>query len=157
MNPTPEGRRAERRMEPDSRTGCWLWFGTTTPTGYGQIGVRGKTRYAHRVMYEAHRGPIPDGLEIDHRCRVRHCVNPEHLELVTHRENQRRGAVARNAYVTFCPSGHEYDEANTYHLPDGRRNCRACRRAREAARYWRRRNEAWDATVEHELRPAGGQ
>lgn len=71
--------------------GCWIWGRFTLPNGYGQLTVKGKRTLAHRYMYEKHVGPIPDGLVIDHLCRVRNCVNPDHLEPVTHTENQRRG------------------------------------------------------------------
>ena len=67
--------------------GCWIWRGRIAPNGYGRLG----SKYAHRVMYELHVGPIPTGLDVDHLCRVRHCVNPRHLEPVTRSENLRRG------------------------------------------------------------------
>jgi hypothetical protein len=112
---------------------CVLWAGSVSPEGYGY--VNGKPRgklYAHRLAYERIHGPIPVGLEIDHLCRVRHCVNPDHLEAVTRRENQLRGfglsGVA--ARRTHCPKGHPYDEANTgrsKHRPN-RRVCLACKR-----------------------------
>jgi hypothetical protein len=72
-------------------TRCWLWCGSTDTSGYGKILVRRKLIPAHRLAYEYYVGPIPAGLEIDHLCRVRHCVNPDHLEAVTHRENLMRG------------------------------------------------------------------
>lgn len=74
---------------------CWLWCAWSTPAGYGMIKIAGRTAQAHRVSYELHVGPIPEGHEIDHLCRNRGCVNPAHLEPVTHAENQRRSAVAR--------------------------------------------------------------
>lgn len=78
-------------------TPCWIWqLKKTHPTarssgGYGTLRAKGKEYLAHRYYYEQHRGPIPEGLTLDHLCRVRHCVNPEHLEPVTHLENVRRG------------------------------------------------------------------
>lgn len=100
---------------------CWVWTGAMDKFGYGCFNYRGRTSRAHRVAYELANGPIPDGLELDHLCRNRYCVNPAHLEPVTFAENQRRRAMA----VTECPKGHPYDEANTYNGPRGR-NCRAC-------------------------------
>jgi hypothetical protein len=81
---------------------------------------------AHRLSYEHHVGPIPDGLQIDHTCRNRKCVNPEHLEPVTNAENTTRQDHAERR-KTHCPKGHPYDEANTYVDPSGARRCRACR------------------------------
>lgn len=73
--------------------GCWLWQGCLNVRGYGQLGKG--SRAAHRVFYERHVGPIPEGLTIDHLCRVRHCVNPAHMEPVTVAENVRRGSAAK--------------------------------------------------------------
>lgn len=85
---------------------------------------------AHRYAYEHFIGPIPEGLQVDHLCRVRNCVNPDHLEAVTCRENVLRGdgVAAANARATHCPQGHAYDEANTYTWTNGGRHCRACAR-----------------------------
>lgn len=104
---------------------CWLWVGSTFPTGYGQCG----NDYAHRVSYSVFVGPIPDDLHIDHvrerGCRFRLCVNPAHLEPVTIAENNRR------VTLTTCRKGlHPWTEENTYVRPDGRRYCRACVRSR---------------------------
>ena len=87
---------AERAVVRVTRTsGCWLWPGTCGPTGYGVFNFRRDGRSlstpAHRAVYQALVGSIPDGLELDHLCRNRRCVNPEHVEVVTHRENVRRG------------------------------------------------------------------
>ena len=105
---------------------CWLWRGHVKPTGYGQF----YGQPAHRRVYEAIIGPIPAGLHLDHLCEVLVCVNPAHLEPVTHRENMRR----RNAKVTHCKQGHEFTPENTYQMPSGSRRCRACNRA-AASRY----------------------
>jgi hypothetical protein len=108
---------------------CWLWTGAKTRDGYGQLRSRGQGKYAHRVAYELTRGDIPAGLELDHLCRNPSCVNPDHLEPVTHRENLMRGdsPSARQARKTHCIHGHEFTEANT--LRQGsRRRCRACLR-----------------------------
>ncbi|GAB3776674.1 hypothetical protein GCM10027600_42800 [Nocardioides ginsengisegetis] len=110
--------------------GCWIWKGHITRYGYGQL--RGKK--AHRLVYEAMVGPIPEGLVIDHLCRNRACVNPEHMEPVTNEENLDRGA--RSPSKTTCPVGHSYTPENTY-VYNGARQCRTCRR--EAARRYRAR------------------
>lgn len=105
-------------------SGCWLWCLGKNSHGYGRITVPG-VRYveAHVVSYNAFKGEIPEGLELDHLCRVRHCINPNHLEPVTHAENMRRSAAA----FTHCPNGHAYTPENVY-LYKGSRNCRTCTR-----------------------------
>ncbi|MEV0115551.1 HNH endonuclease signature motif containing protein [Streptomyces sp. NPDC050844] len=120
--------------------GCWHWTGHIKPNGYGQVTVGGRKFNAHRFAYEALRGPIPDGLVIDHLCRNRRCVNPDHLEPVTHQTNALRGIgpTARNAKATHCVRGHDFDAANTYITPNGARQCRACHAAHARARYSRR-------------------
>ena len=122
---------------------CWLWLGALDRGGYGSFYIaKGRKAKAHRFAYEHMEGPIPAALDLDHLCRVRHCVNPDHLDPVTRGENIRRGLVpvlvrARQAAKTHCPKGHPYDEVNTYVTPNGRRNCRACRLAASSA--WKRR------------------
>ncbi len=117
---------------------CWLWMGYITRYGYGSIywGSRPERMPAHRFAYKLLIGPIPDGLVPDHLCRVRHCVNPQHLEAVTSGENVLRGigASAMNARKEACKYGHTFDEANTYYPPSGGRQCRACNRRVEQAR-----------------------
>lgn len=124
---------------------CWLWTGYIKPTGYGAI--KGpwpstKNMHAHRATYELLVGPIPEGLVIDHLCRVRSCVNPEHLEPVTTWENLMRGETvyARNLAKTHCPQGHELTPDNCVKRPNKRgRDCKTCHRDRE--RVARRRRE----------------
>jgi hypothetical protein len=105
--------------------GCWIWQGYKDKNGYGKVG----TRWAHRVVYEYFKGPIPEGLVIDHLCRVPLCVNTSHLEVVTPRENMLRGEapsaiIAKN---NTCPRGHALVEGNVYSRPDGKgRNCKTC-------------------------------
>lgn len=77
----------------DRSDDCWVWTGTGTPKGYGQFAPHGKHVYAHRFAYELLVGPIPEGMTIDHLCRNRGCVRPDHLEVVTRGENTRRGAT----------------------------------------------------------------
>lgn len=120
--------------------GCWEWRASRYPNGYGgyTVGQRRK-RVAHRVAYEVLVGDVPAGLELDHLCRVRHCVNPAHLEPVSHSENQLRGAgpAKRSAFfasITHCKHGHEYTTATTYRDKYGKRRCRTCQRA-AVARY----------------------
>jgi len=79
------------KVQAEPNTGCWLWDANTTRGGYGHFKVSGRMVYAHRLAYEKLVGPIPDGLSLDHLCRVPGCVNPDHLEPVTHAENVRRG------------------------------------------------------------------
>lgn len=123
------------KVRVDESSGCWLWTGRLSGQGYGHVSHRRKNHAAHRASYEAHIGPIPKGLEIDHRCRVRHCVNPAHLEAVTHAENVRRGDLRFvQGGKPACPRGHAYDEANTIRRPNGSRGCRACINARQLAK-----------------------
>ena len=118
------------RGAPD--TDCWTWLGELDKDGYGTIRIGKKHHRVPRLVYELERGPIAPGQQLDHLCRVRHCVNPDHLEQVSQAENLRRGF----ACITHCPSGHPYDEANTYVTPAGARQCRTCKRvhARNSAR-----------------------
>lgn len=114
---------------------CWTWTGNTKPDGYGLINLAGRQRSVHRVSYEATVGAVPDGLELDHLCRNTRCVNPAHLEPVTHDENMRR----RFVLITECRNGHPFDEVNTYIRADGSRACRACGRNRTAKYVAKRR------------------
>lgn len=110
--------------------GCWIIDGIKPrPDGYVRADLRGKVIYAHRLVYEALVGKIPRGMELDHRCRARHCVNPSHLEPVTHKENTLRGFsfVTVNKSKTHCPAGHRYTKSNTILEHGGsRRRCRKC-------------------------------
>lgn len=115
-------------------SGCWLWIGETSEGGYGRVRWYGQRKMAHRLSYELLVGAIPDGLQLDHLCRVRNCINPEHLEAVTPRENLIRGTgfVAENAAKTHCPQGHPYAGENLA-VYDGYRArwCRTCKRAND--------------------------
>lgn len=119
-------------------SGCWIWCGSLSPSGYSQMTVQQKTVRAHRWSYERFVAPIPDGLVIDHLCRNPSCVNPNHLEPVTQRENTLRGIspAAKNAKKTHCIHGHEFTDANTI-WKGGTRACRTCQKAAEL-KYQRR-------------------
>lgn len=125
--------RVEKHQSPD---GCWLWIGSLTAAGYGHLRrPQGRYDYAHRVAYELMNGSIPDGLVIDHLCRVRSCCNPDHLQAVTHAENVRRGLVPYGVIRTTCRHGHDITQPeNVYVAPKGDRRCRACASLREASR-----------------------
>ncbi|WP_063750263.1 HNH endonuclease signature motif containing protein [Kitasatospora cheerisanensis] len=126
---------ATRVFDRTDRTGdCWLWKGHKNAEGYAWTHAAGHHRLVHRFSYEALVGPIPVGFQIDHLCKVRHCVNPAHLEAVTPKVNVQRSTSA-NRRKTHCPQGHPYDEANTYR-PPGRtaRACRACRNGKKSIR-----------------------
>lgn len=121
----------------DKTDSCWLWMAHTNRDGYGCF-WDGKQFKAHRWAYERYVGPIPEGLQLDHLCRVRHCVNPEHLEPVTQQENISRGQAGWAATrITHCPKGHEYSPENTHMRADRRRECRECMRARAREYYAR--------------------
>ena len=108
---------------------CWLWIGRLDRLGYARFKIDGVATSIHRFAYQLLIGPIPVGLTLDHLCRVRHCVNPAHLEPVTQRDNTLRGETlnATNIKKTHCSRNHPYDLINTYwRHNDGGRDCRKC-------------------------------
>jgi hypothetical protein len=122
--------------------GCWNWTAYKSAGGYGRFAVRSIAYQAHRVAYEDAFGRIPPGLVLDHICRNKGCVRPDHLQVVTQTTNILRGEAwsAVNARKTACPNGHPYDESNTYVIPStGGRMCRICRSAARAGERARRR------------------
>lgn len=128
---------------------CWLYAGSIDSLGYGKIHstLNGKTKgyRAHRVTYETLIGPIPEGLVIDHLCRVRSCINPSHLEPVTARVNTLRGeGVLVNKRKTRCPKGHPYTVENTAYNTMGWRLCRECEKNRHKT-YYKAHSEKWKA------------
>lgn len=125
----------------DKTETCWLWTASIRNQGYGVFWPQWRTNVpAHRWAYEQIIGPVPDGLELDHLCRVRNCVNPAHLEPVTHRENMLRGHTfaAANARKSECINGHELSGDNLMPTRANERRCRQCDRERQAA--WRANN-----------------
>lgn len=123
--------------------GCWNWRGHLTPAGYGYMQQNGKKIPVHRLAYETFRGPIPDGLDLDHLCRNTRCIRPDHLEPVTRAENFKRGRDywrGLNVDKDQCPRGHWYTPENTY-VFRGSRRCRVCHREQERERRNRRRAE----------------
>ena len=109
---------------------CHVWIGATNNKGYGVLTIDGRRHLAHRIAYEATYGPIPEGMVVDHVCRVRNCVRAEHLELVTSGENQRRGRRAGGLQPgDVCINGHQLAEGDIYVKPTGATECRHCRAA----------------------------
>lgn len=125
--------RFDGKVMMDPNSGCWLWTGCINSEGYGQISWGGSMQYAHRVNFVRNGGEIPDGHELDHLCRLPCCVNPLHLEPVTHRENGLRGISmpAEQARRTHCIRGHPLSGDNLY-SHKGKRQCRICSRIRAA-------------------------
>lgn len=136
---------------PEPNTGCFIWLGHLTKLGYGKIGitriVNGKKKLnmvsAHREAYKYFVGPIPEGLVLDHKCRMRCCVNPDHLEPVTQQENCRRGDAVKNnrlaaAMRTHCRSGLHRLTVDNIVFHGGVRLCKACSQA-NGRRKWENR------------------
>jgi hypothetical protein len=116
---------------------CWRWKRRPNAIGYSRLQVGDKRELAHRISYQLHKGEIPNGLEIDHLCRNRACVNPNHLEAVTRKVNLERGAHPRRE-LTHCIHGHPFSGTNLILRPNGGRWCRICRI--NISRRWRARH-----------------
>lgn len=125
---------------------CWDWEGTINSDGYGVLHLHNRQYRAHRLAYEVQRGPIPEGLVIDHLCRNRRCANPFHMEPVQNGENIRRGVSpwAINARRTHCVHGHEFTPENTRH-DKGKRYCLECKRRSTRISERKRRAKAREA------------
>jgi hypothetical protein len=129
-------RRFAKYVRPDE-SGCLVWHGHTSRSGYGYLWNGSKSVRAHRWIYMQMVGAIPDGLTVDHLCCRKLCVNWQHMELVTAEENYRRynATAVRPPPNTHCPAGHPFAGANLYvHPLNGKRQCRTCRRLAEARR-----------------------
>lgn len=144
---TPVMQRILAKAE-QGENGCWNFTGYLQPKGYGTIQIGRKNTTAHRAMYEAIYGELPDDLVVDHLCRNRACVNPMHLEPVSIRENNLRSPISKatvNGQKTHCPRGHEYTPENT-RLQKSRtggvkplRSCKECRREQDRLKSRKRR------------------
>lgn len=143
--------------------GCWLFQGQQSKDGYAKIqiggygfdGPRSRNAMAHRVTYEHYKGPIPDGLQIDHLCRVRHCVNPDHLEAVTQYVNTMRGFGVGAVFSrrSHCKNGHEFSEDNT-RMRGTARICVHCSRAKGMEGYeYKERQPITHCQRGHEFTP----
>ena len=139
------------KVVPEPNTGCWLWLSHVDSDGYSRLSINNISILAHRYSYEHHNGAIPEELEIDHLCSVRSCVNPEHLEAVTHLENMNRMRVrGRHSNgrekITHCPKGHPYAGENLY-VYRGQRGCKKCRYETNRQRALRKKALASSATI----------
>jgi hypothetical protein len=125
----------------DSNSDCWIWNGCKAEI-YGKFGIYYKSYYAHRVSYSLFNGPLTNGMVIDHTCRNKICVNPEHLREVTQQQNAVENSLGPSYFhslKTHCPQGHEYSEENT-RIRRGSRECKTCDRASAIKRYYRKKN-----------------
>ena len=131
------------KVVPEPNSGCWLWVGSIKNNGYAQVTFKCEVEYAHRLAYSALVGKIEDSLQIDHLCKVKCCVNPIHLEVVSQQENLRRAAAwTYQTEKLYCPRGHAYEGKNLYTNPNRPgRACRACHATKSLARYYKRKYE----------------
>lgn len=125
-----------QHVDTGSPNACWIWTGARNRDGYGHFYVSGKLVAVHRFSFELHKGPIPEGMEIDHLCRTHPCVNPLHLDAVSHQTNNRRG-VHPNSFKNACSQGHSYDLLNTMYVRG--KSGTVQRRCRQCSRLWHRK------------------
>lgn len=125
-------------VEPVTESGCWIWTGHLQPNGYGQFRFKGKAQYAHRASFELARGDIANGVDLDHLCRVRCCVNPDHLEPVSRKENLLRGTGSKLIGKRECIRGHDLSTNLFFAGSKKTPRCRECARIRDRARWARK-------------------
>lgn len=137
-----------------TQDGCWDWNGAkNVRNGYGSLYAEGRAWKAHRVSYEHHVGPIPEGMKVLHACDNPPCVNPAHLGVGTQRDNMRQASERGrffNQRKTHCKEGHPFSPENTYVMGSGKRVCKTCNQARCARQYRRRlngQNVSWRGTA----------
>ena len=149
LRPSPEQRLKNFSI---NKNNCWIWNGYRRGR-YGSIFAYGKNHPVHRFSYEMFVGKIPDGLTLDHLCREPFCINPNHLEPVTMRENILRGTsiVAINSQKTHCLRGHFFSQENTYIKRGGQRLCRTCHRARGIA-FWHKYHRRYGIRASERVR-----
>lgn len=141
-------KRLLEKVKIDRKTNCWLWTGAKYPKGYGHFSWKPSGGYAHRATYLLFRGEIPNNREIDHLCRMPSCVNPDHLEIVTHKTNIHRSPIAVaaiNKRKTYCIHGHPLSGVNLG-LSKGGRFCRTCARIR-AEGYYLTKDHKYDTVL----------
>lgn len=119
------------KVMPEPNSGCWLWTGSLNEKGYGQFSWEGKPVKAHIMTT----GPVPNGMERDHKCRIRSCCNDAHLEIVTHAENMKRTSLYTQK--EFCAKGHPLSGENLY-VDKNKRQCKACAKERSLRNYYKR-------------------
>lgn len=138
--------RFEAKYLAEPTCGCWLWSGSVNSKGYALLGIERKAKLAHRLSYEHFIGIIPKGMQIDHLCRVRCCVNPHHLEPVPARVNILRGIgpTRQNADKTHCIRGHALAGDNLF-IKDGKRQCRECTAENQRTARKEQRRKSGDA------------
>ena len=124
----------------DRDTGCWEWTSTKNQKGYPRMKIDKVMCGAHRVSYEMFTGPLIDELEMDHICENRGCINPAHIQQISHGDNIRNGARWRHKKDNHCIHGHKYTEENTQIRADGRKRCATCRRSQARERTGIKRN-----------------